>query len=312
MKLIERFNLTIVGAGPAGLSAGIYGSRMGLETLVLGEIIGGMASENVLIENYPGFIQISGLELGMKMHDQAKHCGAVIRVPEKVETLILEGAEKEVKTSQMTFSSDAVILATGCTHRRLGVPGEEEFRGRGVSYCATCDGPLFKGKRVMVIGGGNSAVTEALYLSGVAEKVYIVHRRDDFRADAVVKKRILESGVEILWKSCVQSIEGDNVVRHVKIIDDEGGKQRTVEVDGVFIAVGEDPQSELAVKAGVNTDPDGYILVNQKQETNIDGVYAAGDVTGGVRQIGTAVGGGIAAAVNAYLRISGGWYKKRV
>jgi len=210
----------------------------------------------------------------------------------------------------MSFSSNAVIIATGCTHRKLGSPGEEKFRGRGVSYCATCDGPLFKGKRVMVVGGGNSAVTEALYLTGVAGKVYLTHRRDNLRADDVLKKRLLESKVEILWKSQVRSIEGDNVVQRVRVSEGEAGKERIVEVDGVFISIGEDPQSELAVKAGVETESNGYIRVNRRQETNVKGVYAAGDVVGGVRQIGTAVGEGITAAVNAYLYITGGWYGK--
>lgn len=309
--MTERYDLTIVGAGPAGLSASIYGARMGLKTLVLGEVLGGMAAENALIENYPGFAQISGFELSMKMREQADRYGAVIRYPERVEALSLEGIEKEVKTGQMSFSSKAVIVATGCTHRKLGVPGEEKFRGRGVSYCAACDGPLFKGKRVMVVGGGNSAVTETLYLTGVAGKVYLVHRRDDFRADAVLKKRVLESDVEILWKSQVRSIEGDDVVRHVRVLDGEVGRERIVDVDAVFASVGEVPQSELVAKAGVETDSEGYIHVNRRQETSIEGVYAAGDVAGGVRQIGTAVGEGITAAVNAYLYIVGGWYGKK-
>ncbi len=309
--MTERYDLTIVGAGPAGLSASIYGARMGLKTLVLGEVLGGMAAENALIENYPGFAQISGFELSMKMREQADRYGAVIRYPERVEALSLEGIEKEVKTGQMSFSSKAVIVATGCTHRKLGVPGEEKFRGRGVSYCAACDGPLFKGKRVMVVGGGNSAVTETLYLTGVAGKVYLVHRRDDFRADAVLKKRVLESDVEILWKSQVRSIEGDDVVRHVRVLDGETGRERIVDVDAVFASVGEVPQSELVAKAGVETDSEGYIHVNRRQETSIEGVYAAGDVAGGVRQIGTAVGEGITAAVNAYLYIVGGWYGKK-
>lgn len=309
--MTERYDLTIVGAGPAGLSASIHGARMGLKTLVLGEVLGGMAAENALIENYPGFAQISGFELSMKMREQADRYGAVIRYPERVEALSLEGIKKEVKTGQMSFSSKAVIVATGCTHRKLGVPGEEKFRGRGVSYCAACDGPLFKGKRVMVVGGGNSAVTETLYLTGVAGKVYLVHRRDDLRADAVLKKRVLESDVEILWKSQVRSIEGDDVVRHVRVLDGEAGRERIVDVDAVFASIGEVPQSELAAKAGVETDSEGYIHVNRRQETNIEGVYAVGDVAGGVRQIGTAVGEGITAAVNAYLYIVGGWYGKK-
>jgi thioredoxin reductase (NADPH) len=303
--LPEKHDLIIIGAGPAGLAAGIYGARMGLRTLVIGETLGGMAVESPLIENYPGFTQISGFELVNRMREQAEKYGANVLVPEKAVEIDLKDREKAVITDRDAYTADALIIATGSTHRKLGVPGEEEFKGRGVSYCATCDGPLFKGRRVMVVGGGNSAVVEALYLKGIAGKLYLAHRRDDLRADAILKKRILESDVEILWNSEVKAIEGDTLVRRVRIFNNKKKEERVVNVDGVFIRVGEAPQSGLARKAGIAVDKEGFIVVNRNQETSMEGVYAAGDVTGGVRQIGVAVGAGITAAVNAYLYVSG-------
>ncbi len=307
----QSCDLLIIGAGPAGLAAGIYGARMGLKTLIVAETLGGMAAEATTVENYPGFTQISGFELIEKMHVHAEMCGATLHAPETVIDLVLDGGEKKVKTDVDIYSTTALIIATGRTHRKLGIAGEEEFRGRGVSYCATCDGRFFRGKRVMVVGGGNAAVNEVLFLNELASKIYLLHRREDLRADAVLKRRLLECGVEIFWNSEVQSIEGEDHVRLIRFRNTQTGEERAVEVDGIFISVGEVPRSEAAKKAGVSTDPDGFIIVNRKQETNIPGVYAAGDVTNSVHQIGVAVGEGITAAVNAYLYINSGWYGKK-
>ena len=307
----QSCDLLILGAGPAGLAAGIYGARAGLKTLVVAEMLGGMAAEATSVENYPGFTQISGFELMEKMRTQAELCGTTLRSPETIIDMVLEGEEKKVKTDVDVYSTKALIIATGCAHRKLGVPGEEEFRGRGVSYCATCDGRFFKGKRVMVVGGGNTAVHEALYLKELAGKIYLTHRRSDLRADATLKRRILECGVEVLLNSEVRSIEYKDQVKLVRIRNNETGEEKTVEVDGVFISIGVAPRSEEAKKAGVSTDPDGFILANKNQETNIKGVYAAGNVTASVHQIGVAVGEGITAAVNAYLHVNSGWYGKQ-
>jgi thioredoxin reductase (NADPH) len=309
--LPEQYQLLIAGAGPAGLSAGIYGARMGLKTVVVSEVLGGQASENSLIENYPGFDRISGMELSEKMRGQAEKWGATLRVPERIVEFALQGEEKVVRTDQETYSGQALIIATGAAHRKLGVPGEEEFRGRGVSYCGTCDGPLFKGRTIAVVGGGNSAAVDTLILKDLAGRLYLIHRRDDLRADQVLKERILRSNVTVLWHTEVKSIEGDRLVRRLRLFNNKTGTESVLEVDGVFIRVGEEPQSGLAKKAGVAVDEMGHILVNQKRETNIPGVYAAGDVTGGVYQIGTAVGDGITAAVNAYLFMTGGWYRRK-
>lgn len=304
----NNYDLVIVGAGPAGLSAGLYGARLGLRTLIIGETLGGMAAEAALVENYPGIERSSGMEIAERMRRQCESAGAEILLAEKVERLDLTGKRKKAMTHSVIFESDALVLATGCTHKDLGVPGEEEFRGRGVSYCAVCDGVFFKGKRVLVVGGGNTAAMEALYLGQIAGKVFMVHRRSELRADSVLKGRVRDSAVEVLWNRQVKEIQGDNLVNRVVLLDTEKGDEISLEVDGVFIAVGEVPKTAYAKKAGVVTIDAGFIEVNRKQETNIDGVYAAGDMTGGVKQIGVATGEGITAAINAYLYITGGWY----
>lgn len=301
-------DLLVIGAGPAGLSAGLYGTRLGLRAALMGEVLGGMAAEAWVVENYPGVDRIRGIELVEKMQRQAETAGLEMIVPERVERLELADDKVRALTSSDSFESEALVLATGCCHRVLGVPGEEEFRGRGVSYCAVCDGVFFKGKNVAVVGGGNTAAMEALYLKEIAGKVYMVHRRNDLRADAKLKREVLDGGIEVLWNKEVEEIRGENLVDSLLVRDTAGGEETSLDVAGVFIAVGEDPQSQLGRDIGVRTTPDGFIEVNRRQETTVKGVYAAGDVTGGVHQIGVAVGEGITAAVNAYLYIKGGWY----
>jgi thioredoxin reductase (NADPH) len=306
--MAEDRDLIVVGAGPAGLAAGLYGSRLGLQTVVVGETLGGMASEAWLVENYPGVESMRGMELAERMRRQAEDAGAEFLVPERVERLELQGEKKRAVCGSSTLRSDAVIVATGCCHRTLGIPGEAEFRGRGVSYCAVCDGVFFKGRKVLVVGGGNTAAMEALYLREIAAKVTMAHRRGDLRADAKLKSRVLSSGIEVLWNKQVVKIQGEKLVNGVVLRDAGTGAEMQLPVDGVFIAVGESPQSHVAKNAGVVTTEEGFIQVNRRQETNVKGVYAAGDVTGAVHQIGVAVGEGITAAINAYLHIMGGWY----
>lgn len=298
--MVESSELLIIGAGPAGLTAAIYGARAGLKTIIVSQMLGGSISEATLIENYPGFSQISGFELMEKIRNQAENSGVILKIPETVIKVDLSGDEKKIITDRETYLAKTVIIATGCKRKKLNVPGEEKFQGRGVSYCATCDGPLFKGKQVMVVGGGSSAVGEALYLKGLASKVYLVHRRDELRTDAILKKRILESNIEIIWDSEVKAIEGDKYTRKVRLVNKKTNKESTVDLDGVFIYVGEEPESQLAKDAGVVVDDKNFIVVNRKQETNIKSVYAAGDVTGNIHQIGVAVGEGIIAATSAY------------
>ncbi len=304
----ERYDLIAVGAGPAALSVGLYGSRFGIRTLVLGETLGGLASEAVLVENYPGVQGRPGSEIVEVMKQQCEKAGADIILSERVNSINIEERTLKLQTGRETYEADAVVLATGCCHRKLGVPGEKELYGKGVSYCAVCDGMFFRGKRVAVIGGGNAAAMEALFLTEIADKVFMIHRRDSLRADGVMKKRVEESGIDVLWSRRLIEIEGDKKVDHLVLEDARSGENETLDVDGCFISIGESPETDFAGKAGIELDEKCFIVVNSKQETNIPGVYAAGDVTGGVCQIGVAVGEGISAATNAYLYITGGWY----
>lgn len=310
---MEVWDLIVIGAGVAGLTAGIYGSRSGLKTLILEEkMAGGTTADAPLVENYPGFQSISGIELAQKMVAQCRHAGAKVNEFEKVLSLDLKGEKKIVKTSRAVYEAKAIIIASGCHYREIGVPGEWEFRGRGVSYCGICDGPLFKGKHVLVVGGGNSAVITALYLAELASEVKIAHRRSDFRAEeALVKALVTKKNIEILWNTEVREIKGDRLVNKVVLFDNKKGETKELDFDGVFIQAGEDPNSQLAKEAGVKVDEEGYIVVDARQRTNIKGVYAAGDVTNHpFKQIGVAVGQGITAALEAYGHIQRPYYYK--
>lgn len=309
---MEQWDLIIIGGGPAGLTAGIYGARSGLKTLILEEkILGGATAESPLIENYPGFPAITGQELVSKMAEHCRKFGVTIKEIEGALELDLSSEKKTVKTDQASYSAFSVIIATGCHYRKLGVSGENEFRGRGVSYCAVCDGAFFKEKRVLVVGGGNSAATSALYLSNVASSVKLVHRRDQLRAEEALFRSLQERNVEFLWNTVAKEIKGDVKVRSVVVYDNKTGKTKEIEVDGVFVQVGEVPNSQIAIQAGVKVDEGGYIIVNERQRTNIAGVYAAGDVTNGsVKQVGTAVGQAIVAATESFGYIKRPYYYK--
>ncbi|MEM3536409.1 MAG: thioredoxin-disulfide reductase [Candidatus Bathyarchaeia archaeon] len=300
---MENWDLIIIGAGAAGLASGIYGARSGLKTLILEEkIAGGTTADAPLVENYPGFQGISGMELAQKMASQCRSVGVTIREFEKVLSMDLKGEKKLIKTNRASYEAKAVIIATGSHYRELGVLGEKEFRGRGVSYCGICDGPLFKGKRVLVVGGGNSAVITALFMAGIASTVKVAHRREEFRAEeALVKDLKSKENVEILWNTELREIKGEKSVNAAILFNNKTNTIQEVSVDGVFIQVGEDPNSQLAKEAGVEVNAEGYIIIDIRQRTNIAGVYAAGDVTNHpVKQVGTAVGQGITAALEAY------------
>jgi thioredoxin reductase (NADPH) len=310
---MESWDLIIIGAGAAGLAAGIYGVRSGLKTLIIEEkIAGGTTAEAPLVQNYLGFQNIVGNELAQKMVDHAKSAGVSINEFEKVTRLDLNGEKKIVKTQKATYEAGAVIIASGSRYRELGVPGEKEFRGRGVSYCGLCDGPLFRNKRVLIVGGGNSALITAFYLAGIAPEVKIAHRRDAFRAEeALVRDLKGKPNAEILLSTEVKEIRGEKVVNKVILLDKKTGETRELAVNGVFVQVGESPNSEVAKEAGVAADENGNIIVDALQHTNIAGVYAAGDVANHpVKQVGTAVGQGITAAVEAYGFIRRPYYKQ--
>jgi len=309
----EHWDLIVVGAGPAGLTAGLYGARSGLKTLVLEEKTpGGAAAETPLVENYPGFYEgVSGRDLVEKMTEHCRRVGAKVNELERVVELNLKGEKKVVKTDRASYTASALIIASGSHYRSLGVPGEEEFRGRGVSYCAVCDGAFFKGERVLVVGGGNSAVVSAIYLANLASNVKLSHRRDQLRAEEALVKDLQAQKVEVLWNTELKEIKGDVKVRSVVLINNKTGETSEISVDGVFVQVGEVPNSHFAKEAGVEVDRDGYIVVDGHQRTNINGVYAAGDVTTGpVKQIGTAVGQAIVAATEAFGYIKRPYYYK--
>jgi thioredoxin reductase (NADPH) len=310
---MENWELVIVGAGPAGLAAGIYGARSGLTTLILEEkMAGGTTAEAPLVQNYLGFQGINGIELARKMAAHCKASGVSIREFEGVTSLDLEGERKIVKTTRTVYEARAVIIASGSHYREIGVPGEREFRGRGVSYCGICDAPLFKDKRVLVVGGGNSAVMTALYIAELASEVEIAHRRDAFRAEEALVKALTEKkNVKILWNTETKEIRGERLVNTVVMFNNKTNKTEELPFDGVFVQVGEAPNSQVAKEAGVEVDKHGYIRVDTLQHTNIPGVYAAGDVANHpVKQIGTAVGQGTTAALEAYGFVRRPYYKK--
>ncbi|MGB9671906.1 MAG: thioredoxin-disulfide reductase [Candidatus Bathyarchaeales archaeon] len=311
---MEIWDLIVIGAGPAGLTAGIYAARSGLKALIIEEkIAGGTLGDAPVIENYPGFERISGAELAQKIVAQCRKFGTAIHEFEKVIGLDLKGEEKIVKTDKGVYKARAVIIASGSSYSELGVPGEKEFKGRGVSYCGICDGPLFKDKRVLVVGGGNSAVVTALYLAELASEVKVAHRRDAFRAEEARVKALLEKGnVEVFWNTELREIKGGKLVEKAILFNNKTGEVRELPIDGVFVQVGEIPNSQLAKEAGVEVDEHGYVIVDIRQRTNISGVYAVGDVTNHpVKQVGTAVGQGITAALEAYGYIRRPYYYRQ-
>jgi thioredoxin reductase (NADPH) len=313
MLFMENWDVIIIGAGSAGLSAGIYAVRSGLKTLIIDEKMpGGTISDASIVVNYPGFAEISGGELAEKMVNHCKKVGAVIHEIESVTELELTGEKKIVKTSNASYEANAIIFSTGSHYKEVGVKGEKEFRGRGVSYCGVCDGPFFKGKKVLVVGGGNSACITALYISGLAGQVTVIHRRDSFRAEESLVTDIAAKGnITTLWNTEIQEIIGDKQVKAVTIIDNITRQASELAVDAVFVQVGEAPNSQIAKASGVETDEHGYIKINIRQQTNLPGIFAAGDVTNHpIKQVGTAVGQGITAALESYSYIRRPYYTK--
>ncbi len=304
----NEFDLVIIGGGPAGLTAAIYGGRMGLKTVLYeGTGFGGLAGTAPKIENYPGFESIHGLELTEKMREQAEKWGATFFY-EKVSAI--NPKEMTVTTSAGDIKAKAIVIATGSKHLTLGLPNEFDLIGNGISYCATCDGPLFRDQVVATVGGSNAAGLEVIYLSGVAKKVYLIHRRHCMRAEACIVDEVDSLPNVVPMYNCVieEAIPKDNKLGELKIKNVETGEITNINVNALFIAIGLEPQTEMAKKVGIEIDDEKFIKVNKKQETNFPGIYAAGDVTGGIRQVTTAVGEGTTAAMNAYLFIKKGWY----
>ncbi|MEE0516014.1 MAG: thioredoxin-disulfide reductase [Emergencia sp.] len=294
------YDIVIIGAGPAGLSAAIYGQRAGKKTLLLDEKgFGGQILNTPEVENYPGIKKVSGFELASTLYEQATGHGAEIAY-EKAVAIEDGGSTKIVRTETNTYEAKAVIIATGAKNRPLGLASEAKFTGSGVSYCATCDGAFFRGKTVAVIGGGNTALEDAEVLSGLAEKVYLVHRRDTFRGEqAGVKRLLAKDNVEFVLDSVPSDILGDMTVSGLKIKNVKTEEEQTLEVQGVFVAIGQMPDNEAFADA-VDLDPSGYVDAGEDCLTKTPGVFTAGDCrTKKVRQLATAAADGAAAALAA-------------
>jgi len=304
----REFELVIIGGGPAGLTAAIYGGRMGLKTALFeSKAFGGLAGTAPKIENYPGFMSIHGLELTEKMREQADSYGATFFYNE---VSAINPKEMTITSPEGDIRAKAIIIATGSKHLSLGLPNEYQLVGNGISYCATCDGPLFRDQVVATVGGGNAAGLEAIYLSGVAKQVYLIHRRHCMRAEKAIEEEVLSlDNVETMFNCTIEeAITVDDKLGEIRIKNHKKDETTELSVKALFIAIGVKPQSEIAKKGGIETDDDDNIIVNRKQETNLPGLYAAGDVTGGIRQVTTAVGEATTAAMNAYLFIKKGWY----
>ena len=294
-------DLVIIGAGPAGLSAGIYGKRAGLDTLIIEEsgIGGGQVLTTYDVDNYPGMPGISGMELGTKMHEHAIAEGVEF-LEAAVTGIEVAGNTKRIKTSKEEIEAKVVIIATGAVHNHLGIPGEEELAGMGVSYCATCDGAFFRNRVTAVIGGGDVALEDAIFLARGCTKVYLIHRRDEFRGAKKLVDVVKNTGnIEILYDTVPDSVAGSDAVEALNVHNVKTNETKTLAVDGVFIAVGTHPVTEY-LKGVVDMDEKGYIRAGEDCATNVPGVYAAGDVrTKALRQIVTAASDGANAVTSA-------------
>lgn len=294
MELVDNiYDVIVIGAGPGGMTAALYASRSDLNTLILERgIPGGQLNNTAEIENYSGFKSILGPDLATKMFEGAQQFGAEYAYGDVKK--VVNGREyKEVHTYDKIYRTRAIVISTGAEHKKLGVEGEQEFNGRGVSYCAVCDGAFFRKKHIVVIGGGDSAVEEGTYLTQFADKVTIIHRRDELRAQKILQDRAFKNTkVDFIWNSVVEEIEGDEKVAAVRIKNVKTGEVSEVPAEGAFIYIGLLPNSEQFRDLGI-TDEEGWIETNEYMETNIPGIFAIGDVRKTpLRQVATAVGDG--------------------
>lgn len=304
-------DLVIIGGGPSGLTAGIYAARSGLRAVIIEKsALGGQVSLTPVVENYPGFTQVGGKALVDIMVSHALEYAQIFPGEEVMD--IKPGEPIIITTSRRRFITRAVLLATGASYRNLDVPGESRLSGRGVSYCSTCDGPLFKGKKVVMVGGGNSAVTEALHLHNIGVEVTLVHRRDTLRAQELLAKNLDSNEIPVLYNTEVKEIIGENRVEQVRLYNNETGETTFMETDGVFIAIGYKPVVDLARKSGVAITSEGYIKRDSRHRTNVAGIYSAGDVEGGYKQIVTAAGQGSEAAISIFEDLINPYWNKEV
>lgn len=302
-------DLVIVGGGPAGLTAGIYAARSGLDAVVLERgILGGQVALTPEIENYPGIPRIGGKTL---VEILVTHALQYIQVFPGEEAVKIEADENfRVTTNRRRFLSKVILLATGANYRKLNIPGETELTGRGVSYCSTCDGPRFKGKKVIMVGGGNSAVTEALHLNNIGVDVTLAHRRDKLRAQEHLVKKLTADNIPVLWNTTIREIRGKENVKEVELSHTQTGKSTSRPIDGVFISIGYIPEVNLAQQLGIELTSDGYIQHDAQHRTNIPGIYSAGDVEGGYKQIVTAAAQGAEAAMSIFEDLMNPYWKR--
>lgn len=300
------YDIGIIGGGTAGMTAAIYGQRAGKKTIIIeGGVFGGQITSSPNVENYPGIASVSGSEFSMNLLDQAVKLGAETAM-DQVTGIREEDGVKIIETAGKEYPCRSVILATGVTHRHLGIPNEERLAGAGVSYCATCDGMFFRGRDVAVIGGGSTALQDAEFLSNYCRKVYLIHRRDEFRGeDSIVKRLQGKENVEFILSATVKEIIGDQAVERLIVNSKKSGKEFKLDVSGVFIAVGQIPKNEIFADV-VKLDADGFILAAEDCITSRPGIFAAGDCrTKEVRQLTTAAADGAVAALAACKYIAG-------
>ena len=297
----KEYEVIIIGGGPAGLTAGLYTSRARLNSLLIERgLFGGQIADADKVDNFPGFPEgISGVELGQLMHQQATKFGLETLTAE-VTGIELQGKQKAVKTTKGKFIAKAVIIASGSERRKLGIPGEEDFTGKGVSYCATCDAAFFRELPVAVVGGGDAAITEALHLTRFVSKVTVIHRRDQLRATRILQeKAFAEPKIEFLLNTVVEEIEGDAVVKRLKLRQVITGEKSILDVAGVFMSIGLSPNTDY-LKGILSLDPLGHIITNDRMETEVPGIFAAGDIHhDSAQQAITAAGDGATAAIYA-------------
>ncbi len=292
-------DLLIVGGGPAGLAAGIYAVRSGLKAAIVErQALGGQVATTPIVENYPGFTSVGGKTLVDILVSHALQYVPIF--PGEGVLDVQHGSPIVVQTSRRKFFTKTVLLATGASHRPLNVPGESRLAGRGVSYCSTCDGPLFKGKQVVMVGGGNSAVTEALHLFHMGVKVTLIHRRDTLRAQEVLVRQLGDNQIPVLWNTEIREIRGEERVREIALFNNATRQSSVLPTEGVFIAIGYEPAVELARQMGIDLTADGYIKQDGRHRTSRPGIYSAGDVEGGYKQIVTASGQGAEAAMTIF------------
>ena len=292
----DLYDVAIIGGGPGGYTAALYCARSGLSTLVIERLsAGGQMATTTMIDNYPGFEKgIDGFELGEKMQQGAERFGAETLFSDVTE-VDLKSEIKVIKAGRNVVKARSVVIATGASPRKLGLPEEAALTGRGVAYCAACDGMMFRGKTVVVAGGGNSAVADALYLAKICKKVYILHRRDSLRASRVYSRSLEENKIDFIWNSQIKKILHERKVTGIEI-EDKAGNVSQIECDGLFIAIGREPETEL-FKEQVETDPRGYIVADETTRTSLPGVFAVGDVrTKPLRQVVTAASDGATAS----------------